>query len=102
MTSRATMTMMFPYLTSAYRVRHLRIGLPLVPALVDNVRYFLPADLPPLEEQDLRAFNRPKLDRIGHAIPERACGPRWTSHDNARLLRRREKRELAELLGDPV
>ena len=75
---RAIMVMMFPYLTSAYQVRRVRISLPLVEPLLDGEKYFLPGDQPAPSGEDLRAFTRPKLDN-GRAIPMRPRGPLWTS-----------------------
>jgi hypothetical protein len=68
----ATMVRVFPHLTSACRVRWLRISLPLVGDLLDGVRYFRPNDLPPPAGEDLRAMNRPKL-------PQHATVPRTSA-----------------------
>ena len=65
------MTVLHPHLTSAYKLRRLRISLPLVPHLVDGPKYFRPDDLPPPEGEDLRPLSRPRV------------GPSWTSPDHS-------------------
>jgi hypothetical protein len=50
-----------PHLTSNATVRRLRISVPLVPCLLDGVRYFRPDDLPPPAGDDLRPLYRPRL-----------------------------------------
>ena len=66
-----------------------------MPALLDNVRYYLPADVPPLNGQDLRAFSRPKIVRpVRTRAADRAI--------DRRRCERRDEAELAALLGDPV
>ena len=93
--TRAIMTVLHPHLTSAYKVRRLRITLPLVPQLLDGVRYYPPGDVPPLDGQDLRAFSRPKIGRIVRPIkPDRSA--------ERRHREQRELKKLAEMLGDPV
>ena len=66
------MTVLHPHLTSAYKLRRLRISLPLVPHLVDGPKYFRPDDLPPPEGEDLRPLSRPRV------------GPSWTATITAR------------------
>jgi len=63
------------------------------------------ATMTPAEGQDLRGLSRPRIDKIGRAMPARPRGPLWTAHDRARSERRREQRDLQELaavLGDPI
>jgi hypothetical protein len=56
------MIRLIPHLTSnCAAVRQLRISVPEVPDLIDNVRYFRPGDLPAPSGLDLRAVLRPKI-----------------------------------------
>jgi hypothetical protein len=87
-------------------VRRVRISLPLVPGLLDNERYFLPGDQPPLGEQDRRRLSRPRVDKIGR--PSLSAAWRM-SHDDRKFIEKRsarhreqrELKELADMLGDP-
>lgn len=89
--------------------RKVRISVPRIDCLLDNSRYYLPGDQPPLDEQDRRGISRPQVGALGPAArpvnPPQRRGAAWTSHDGLRSRRRREQRdlnELAKLLGDPV
>ena len=80
--------------------RRVRISLPLFRSrsITRAIGYRTP--LPPPEGQDLRGLPRPK---IGNR-PARRRGALWTSHDQARTIRRRRDRdeaELADVFGDP-
>ena len=55
------MVCLLPYLNSNAQVRHLRITVPLVAPLLDNLKYFLPDDLPPPSGDELRPLLRPRL-----------------------------------------
>jgi hypothetical protein len=44
-------------------VRHRRISVPLVPCLLDNIRYWLPGDLPPPVGEELRPLSRPRITK---------------------------------------
>ena len=56
-----SMVSIVAHLTTACQVRHLRISVPLVPCLIDGVRYFLPDILPAPVGEELRALYRPRL-----------------------------------------
>lgn len=68
--------------------RQVRISVPLVECLLDNQRYYLPDDLPPLAGEDLRPQRRPRLDVLVRQVLKREA--------DARLEARH--RELARLL----
>jgi hypothetical protein len=76
--------------------------------LLDNSRYYLPADQPPLDEQDRRGISRPNVGARGadaRPVTPQRRGAVWTSHDRARSRCWREQRalkELTRLLGNPV
>ena len=53
------MVCLLPYLNSNAQVRHLRITVPLVAPLLDNLKYFLPDDLPPPSGDELRPLLGP-------------------------------------------
>jgi hypothetical protein len=53
------MVRFLPCLDSNTRTQHRRVALPLVPALVDNERYYLPGALPPTGRNGLLALSRP-------------------------------------------
>jgi len=101
MSAIASMTFLATVSSGPSGTRKVRISLPLVPDLVDGRRYFLPADLPPPEGQDLRGLSRPQRR-----------GALWTSHDRGGPARRRSIRfeaevardleRAAELVGDPA
>jgi len=75
-----------PHLTSAYKVRRLRISLPLIEPLIDGVRYFRPGDAPALSGEDLRASSRPKLHKIARPVtPARPSGQLNQTRDLAEL-----------------
>jgi hypothetical protein len=57
------MVRIYPHLTSNCTIRRLRISVPLVEALLDNQRYFLPSDLAEPRGDELRPLYRP---RLGH------------------------------------
>lgn len=69
--------------------RQVRISVPLIPALVDGQRYWLPDTLPPPAGEDLRPQRRPRIDTMVRAVLKRE-----------RLDQRYAA--LARLLGDPV
>jgi hypothetical protein len=48
-----------PHLTTACQVRHVRVSVPLIAALVDNQRYYLPEDLAPPVGEEL--LYRPRI-----------------------------------------
>jgi hypothetical protein len=66
-----------PYQTTAAQVRRLRISLPLVPALLDDQRYFLPGALPAPVGEELRSIARPRIGGPVKPSPPRP-GPRRT------------------------
>ena len=71
---------------SAYKVRRLRISLPLIEPLIDGVRYFRPGDAPALSGEDLRASSRPKLHKIARPVtPARPSGQLNQTRDLAEL-----------------
>jgi hypothetical protein len=54
-------------------VRRRRISLPLIPDLVDNLKYFLPGDLPEARGEELRAMGRPKAGKVLAARPVKSA-----------------------------
>ena len=68
--------------------RRVRISLPLVPGLVDGVRYHLPDTLPPPEGEDLRPQRRPRLDVMVRQVLKREADARLEARHRAlaRLL----------------
>ena len=46
--------LLVPHLTTNCRVRHVRVSVPLIAALIDNERYYLPNDLAPAKGEELR------------------------------------------------
>ena len=85
---------MFPYQTTYGTVRRMRVSLPLIPALLDGQRYFLPGDLPAPAGDELRAVARPKLHKFARPVKASAT--------TGQLDQQRDLAELARMLGDPV
>ena len=67
------MVRVYPFLTTACQVRHLRISVPLVACLLDGQKYFRPDDLPPPTGEELRPLLRPRLTL---AADQRTATPR--------------------------
>jgi hypothetical protein len=65
----SAMVRIYPHLTSNCTIRHLRISVPLVPALVDGMRYFLPDALPPPTGDELRPLYRPRINSQPGSTP---------------------------------
>ena len=55
------MVCLVPHLTTNCQVRHVRVSVPLIAALVDNKRYYLPDDLAAAKGEEPRALYRPKI-----------------------------------------
>jgi hypothetical protein len=72
-----------PHLTSAYQVRRMRISVPLIEALIDNERYYMPDDLPPAAGEELRTAYRPRLTRAAPRAPSLRTMVRWVVKHNA-------------------
>jgi hypothetical protein len=53
--------------SAASGVKRVRISVPLVPGLIDGVRYFRPGDLPPPEGEELRPMSRPRITKAPRA-----------------------------------
>ena len=73
-------------------VRCVRISLPLIPALVDGQKYFLPDDLAAPAGEELRPLYRPRI-RQGNPAPQ----PR--QHFGRRHGSRRDIAEALRILG---
>jgi hypothetical protein len=58
-----SMVMRVPVLTSHATVLHVYVSVPLIPCLVDGVRYMLPEDVPPPESRDFRRMRQDKAPR---------------------------------------
>ena len=58
--------------SAASGVRRVRISVPLVECLVDNVRYWRPGDLPPPAGEELRPLSRPRITKAPQAP---SCAP---------------------------
>jgi hypothetical protein len=72
------MIRLVPHLTSNCTIRRLRISVPLVPALLDGVRYYLPDDLPAPAGDELRPLYRPRIAPA--STPRRAyTRPPWAA-----------------------
>ena len=85
------MVRVFPHLTTACQVRYLRISVPLVPCLLDGVRYHMLDDLPPPVGEELRTLYRPRLTRAAPRAPSfrflvRMAVRRENADQRARLL----------------
>ena len=78
-------------------VRRRRISLPLIPALVDNLKYFLPGDLPEARGEELRPMCRPKAGKLLAALPVKSAD---RSPGRPRSSRKFED-ELVRTLGAP-
>jgi len=65
------------HLTTNCRIRHVRVSVPLIAALLDNERYYLPSDLPPAASDDLRPLFRPRLTLTAsrRSSPHRDAAP---------------------------
>jgi hypothetical protein len=57
------MVSIIPHLTTNCRVRHVRVSAPLIAALIDNQRYYLPDDLAPACGEELRPMFRPRISQ---------------------------------------
>lgn len=64
----ASMVRLVPYLAGNGTVRRLRVSLPLVPGLVDGVRYALPESLPAPSGIELRPLSWPRLGQRGGTL----------------------------------
>ena len=64
-----SMVAIVPHLTTNCRVRHVRVSVPLIAALVDNQRYYLPDDLAPACGEELRPMFRPRISHAAGAEP---------------------------------
>ena len=53
--------------SAASGVRRVRISVPRIDCLLDNVRYFLPQDLPPPAGEELRPMSRPRITKAPRA-----------------------------------
>ena len=53
--------------SAASGVKRVRISVPLVECLVDDVRYFLPDTLPPPAGEELRPMSRPRITKAPRA-----------------------------------
>jgi hypothetical protein len=87
------MIALVPHLTTNCRVRHVRVSVPLIAALVDNERYYLPDELPAPAGEELRAMFRPKIAQV-KAPPRAPRAPTLRT-----LVRYALKCESAEELG---
>jgi hypothetical protein len=87
------MISLVPHLTTNCRVRHVRVSVPLIAALLDNRRYYLTGDLPPAEGEELRPLFRPRITQ-----PMRA--PRAPSLRS--LVRLAVRCQSAEELGEKL
>jgi hypothetical protein len=78
------MVRVMPHLTKTYQIRRVRVSVPMIPQLVDGVRYFGADDaLPPV------GVGRPRTQPPASAPPR----PDWTS-----LCEARDFAELERLL----
>ena len=59
------------HLSGNFGIRRLRVSVPLVPALLDGVRYFREGDLPPLAGNDLQVVYRPRIQAKAPRPPRR-------------------------------
>ena len=55
------MISLVPHLTTNCRIRHVRVSVPLIAALLDNQRYYLPDELAPPVGEELRPMFRPRI-----------------------------------------
>ena len=82
----ASMVSPVPHLTTNCRVRHVRVSVPLIAALLDNQRYYLPNVLPPPVGEELRPMLRPRITQ-----PKPPRGP--TSRSLVKLAMRCDSAE---------
>jgi len=64
-----TMVIVIPTLATTALIRRVRISLPLVPALLDDVKYHRAESLPPARGAELRALHSPHLARLPKPRP---------------------------------
>ena len=104
-------------------IKRVRISLPLVECLLDNVRYYLPSDLPPPAGEELRPMSRPRITKGPRAPSLRSMVKLAVRCQSAEELGQRLKRryqrqrqragiappshgadedEVARILGHPV
>ena len=89
-----TMVFLASHFGSNAQFQQRRISLPLVPALIDNARYWLPADLPPAAGNELRALSRPDA----RVKPPRIAQARALARPRG-YISRRDWAELDHLIG---
>ena len=69
------MVRVYPFLTTACQVRHLRISVRLVACLLDGPKHFRPDDLPPPTGEELR----PPLALAADQRTATPCSPRMAA-----------------------
>ena len=67
--------------------------MPLIPHLVDQVRYYLPDDVPPPEGQDLRAMARPKIGKFVRPVKAGRAQACESAEELGQRLKRRYQRQ---------
>jgi hypothetical protein len=65
----AHMVRLLPHLDTNGRLRRLRISVPLIPGLLDGMRYAMPDGLPLPQGIELRAMSRPRTKTNGRQPP---------------------------------
>ena len=78
--------------SAASGVRRVRISVPRIDCLLDNVRYFLPQDLPPPAGEDLRPMVRPRITKAPRAPSLRTLVKHALKCQSAEELGQRLKR----------
>ena len=99
--------------------KRVRISLPLVPSLIDNVRYWMPDTLPPPAGEEHRPMSRPRITKAPRAPSLRTLVKHALKCQSAEELGQRLKRryqrqragiappgaradaELDRILGEP-
>ena len=78
--------------------KRVRISVPLIPDLIDNVRYWMPDTLPPPAGEELRAMCRPKPGKVLAARPLKSADRQPGRPRSGRTF----EDELVRTLGSPV